>query len=258
MQLRLFLSLSLSAAVFVNPLSANAQPNFGQANYDSGASNRNPGSGYPPEVVNGGLPAMNQGPYQQMAPGPGQFSQMPGQLPPAGQFYPQQGQYLQPVQPVAAQKTSPQQAAKVFQWFLKYDEIRRRAQMNPIEKQQADGLLARGLGLFMPGQDKMAAKQLLSGLVMRYQNATQSLLNLEVLPETKQLQERYYQYFDTAMRLFADYLKVQDNVFAVDNSGQSIAKQLIQRKLMLETLEHSCKDLDARMRQSFAVPAYQY
>lgn len=155
-------------------------------------------------------------------------------------------------------KVNPQQAAKVFQWFLNYDEIRRRAQMNPIEKQRADGLLARGFGLFMPGQDKLAAKQLLSELVQKYQSAAQSLQTLAPLEETKPLQEAYFQYFDSAMLLFSDYLKVQDNVFAVDNTGQSIAKQLIQRKLSLESLEHNCKELDFRTRQAFGVAPYQY
>lgn len=130
--------------------------------------------------------------------------------------------------------------------------------MNPIEKQQADGLLARGLGLFMPGQDKMAAKQLLGGLVMRYQTATQALQRLAIVPETRQLQEQYYQYFGTAMHLFSDYLVVQDNVFAVDNTGRSVAQQLIQRKLALENLERSCKDLDAQMRQMYGVAPFQY
>ena len=130
--------------------------------------------------------------------------------------------------------------------------------MNPIEKQQADGLLSRGFGLFMPGQDKLAAKQLLTILFTRYQTATRAMQALPSVPETKQLQEQYCQYFDTAMKLFSDYLVVQDNVFAVDNSGQSVAKQLIQRKLSLETLEHNCKELDSQTRQMYGIAAYQY
>lgn len=261
MQLRPFLSLSLPMAICFGIIAspATAQPNFGQPNYGSQDPNQNgPGNPYyqhpPPDVQGGNMMPVQQ---QQMMMNQGNVPQYGNQY-----GYPQNTGYMpqqQQQQPPPAQaKVSPQQAAKVYQWFLKYDEIRRRAQMNPIEKQQADGLLARGLGLFMPGQDKLAAKQLLSGLVGRYQTATQSLQSLTVIPETRQLQEAYYQYFDNAMRLFADYLKVQDNVFAVDNTGQSIAKQLIQRKLMLENLEHGCKDFDAQTRRVFGVPAYQY
>ncbi len=159
---------------------------------------------------------------------------------------------------VQENKLSPQQAARVFQWFLSYDEIRRRAQMNPIEKQQADGMLARGLGLIMPGHEKMQAKQMLGSLVIRYQTACQSLQQLQQLAETSRLQQAYFQYFSSAAELFSDYLKVQDNVFAVDRNGQSIAKRLMQRKGELENLEHSCKELDFILRQNYGVPQYQY
>lgn len=155
-------------------------------------------------------------------------------------------------------KPSAQQSAQVFHWFIQYDEVRRRAQMNPIERQQADGLLARGFSLFMPGQDKMAAKQLLTNLVNKYHGATQAMKALPVVPETKQLQIAYYQYFENAMNLFADYLRVQDNIFAVDSTGQAIAKQLLQRKVALEALEHNCKNLDLQMRQHYGVAAYQF
>lgn len=208
--------------------------------------------GYPPQL--GQFPGQFQGqPPPGQQPYPGQYQQGP-----PGGGYPGGGQQQRPTAQVQRKAVSPQEGAKIYQWFINYDEIRRRAQMNPIEKQQADGLLSRGFGLFMPGQDKAAAKQLLGGLVQRYQMALHSLQGLQPLPETRQLQDYYYQYFDTARRLFSDYMVVQDNVFAVDNSGQSVAKQLIQRKLELESLERSCKDLDAQMRQAYGIAAYQY
>ncbi len=229
------------------------QGNFQQGGYPNQQASFQPQQGsYPMQQAS--YPNQ-QGAYQSQSGYPQQ-----GGFPQQGNHGSAQGQQGFPGGAKGMQKSSasPQQAAKVYQWFLKYDEIRRRAQMNPIEKQQADGLLARGLSLFMPGQDKLAGKQLLSGLVIRYQTATQSMQSLQVLPETKKLQEAYYQYFETAMRLFQDYLKVQDNLFAVDNTGQSIAKQLIQRKAELENLEHMCKELDAQTRSAYGVAAYQF
>ena len=261
MQLRLNFSISISiivASLGLCPLVAQAQPDFGQVNPYGAASPQQYGN---PNMM---PPDVNHAPYPQQGAPTGQYGQQHqgGGGYAAPQAYPYGGPCCAPSQPsqapVMQQKVSPQTAAKVYQWFLKYDEIRRRAQMNPIEKQQADVLLAKGLGLFMPGQDKLAARQLLSGLVMRYQTAAQSLQALPVQNETKPLQEAYFNYFDSAMRLFADYLKVQDNVFAVDNTGQSIAKQLIQRKTQVENLERYCKDLDAQMRGAFGVQAYQY
>lgn len=261
MQLRLNFQISISIIVGclgLCPLASQAQPDFGQSAPYGSPTPQQYGT---PNMM---PPDVNQAPYQQQSSPTGQFGhqyQGGGGYAPA-QGYPNGGQYFPPQQQPAPaptqQKVSPQTAAKVYQWFLKYDEIRRRAQMNPIEKQQADALLAKGLGLFMPGQDKLVARQLLSGLVMRYQNAAQSLQTLPVQNETKQLQEAYFNYFESAMRLFGDYLKVQDNVFAVDNTGQSIAKQLIQRKAQLENLERYCKDLDGQMRGAFGVQPYQY
>lgn len=235
----LLLSNSVGAAI--------AQQDMGNGAY-SGTGNASAG---PSQFPAYGTPAQSFG---------NQPQQFGGLSAPAG--YPQYGGG-QPVINSAAQQGAPkkpsaQQSAQVFQWFIQYDEVRRRAQMNPIERQQADGLLARGFSLFMPGQDKMAAKQLLTNLVNKYQGATQSMKALHVLPETKQLQLAYYQYFESAMNLFADYLRVQDNIFAVDSSGQAIAKQLLQRKIALEQLEYNCKLLDTQMRQHYGIAAYQY
>lgn len=246
-------------------------PAQGYGAYPPANANGMPGQGqqYPQQFQGQYRPQqyLQQQPSQQQFPQQQQFAprQNPSQFPPqqqfnqtansasfggmSGQNSPNQGSQQ------AGKKPS---AAQVYQWFLHYDEIRRRAQMNPIEKQQADGLLARGFSLFMPGQDKIAAKQLLTNLVHKYHTATQSIKALPMLSETKQLQMAYYQYFENAMNLFSDYLRVQDNVFAVDASGQAIAKQLIQRKVALETLEQNCKNLDAQLRQKYGVAAYQY
>lgn len=265
---------------------------FAQQEYGNGQAipQTLPGQGYgayPPANATGG-PGQGQGlQYQQQFQGQYPQQQYPQQQYSSQQQFPQQQQQFAPRQ--NQQPFAPQQfnqtansgnfggmsgqnaanqgseqagkkpsAAQVYQWFLHYDEIRRRAQMNPIEKQQADGLLARGFSLFMPGQDKIAAKQLLTNLVHKYHTATQSIKALPMVAETKQLQMAYYQYFENAMNLFSDYLRVQDNVFAVDASGQAIAKQLIQRKVALETLEQNCKNLDGQLRQKYGVAAYQY
>ncbi|MBY0357623.1 MAG: hypothetical protein K2W82_06445 [Candidatus Obscuribacterales bacterium] len=147
---------------------------------------------------------------------------------------------------------------KLSGWFQRYDDVRRRAQMNPVQKQQADAILSRKLSLFMPGPEKMAGKEILTNLAQRYQQAAASLRALPVIPETKKLQQAYFQYFDTAMNLFVDYLRVQDNLLAVDANGQAIAGQLIQRKASLESLEQYCKQLDGELRASYGVAPYRY
>lgn len=149
-------------------------------------------------------------------------------------------------------------AASVKQWFQKYDAVRRQAQMKPDERRRADAMLSKGLSMIVPGPEKADTQQLLTKLVGRYQVARKQLENMPVLPPTKELHRGYYQYFTEAQRLFSDYLKVQDNLFAVDDLGKPIAGQLIDRKSFIESLDMRNKSMDARLRQQFGIPDYQY
>jgi hypothetical protein len=153
---------------------------------------------------------------------------------------------------------SPQQQAKVGQWFAGYDRIRRTAQMSPQEKSYSDKLLSSKLSMFIPGPEKVAAQNLLGNMVARYDKASGSLRSLPSIPETLQLQKGYFQYFTTARGLFSDYLKVQANVLASDQAGNPIAATLLPRKQALEQLEGGVKQLDAQLRTQFGVRPFQY
>ncbi len=144
-------------------------------------------------------------------------------------------------------------------WFAHYDLIRHQAQMNPLERQRADSLMSRGLSILIPGDEKLATKALLSSLSERYQRASQQLKSLPMIPPTQQLHRGYYQYFSTAGQLFADYVRVQDNLFLTDaTTGQPLAAGLLQRKQILESLEHAVKDLDQQTRQQYGIAPYPY
>lgn len=175
-----------------------------------------------------------------------QANTVPRQQPPVGQQSrpPQQG--------------NPQVQAKVGQWFASYDQIRRSAQMSPQEKAYSDKLLSSKLSMFIPGPEKIAAQNLLGNMVGRYDRASGSLRSLQSIPETLQLQKGYFQYFVTARGLFADYLKVQQNVLATDQAGNPIAASLMPRKQALEQLEGGVKQLDAQMRAQYGIKPYQY
>jgi hypothetical protein len=154
---------------------------------------------------------------------------------------------------------APSQPLSIGQWFTRYDQIRFDAQMSPQERQQADALMSRGLSILVPGDNKIATKQLLSMMVGRYQRACAQLKELPQIGPTQQLQGNYFNYFNTAGGLFADYLRVQDNLFLTDaTTGTPVAAGLIQRKQMLEALEAQCKQMDSVARQQFGIPAYRY
>ena len=147
---------------------------------------------------------------------------------------------------------------QVAQWFQSYDAVRRQAQMTPQERAKADAMLSKGLSIIVPGPEKASSQQLLTRLVNNYGAACQQLEHIPVMPPTEQLHRGYYQYFSEAQRLFSDYLKVQNDLFAVDQNGKPIAGQLLDRKAALESLDQRNKSLDAQLRQQFGIPAYQY
>lgn len=174
------------------------------------------------------------------------------QQPAGASSQPQSQPQLQPQQRPA---TDP---GLIAEWFGKYDQIRRQAQMNPQEKARANELLSKGLSIIIPGQEKETTRKLLSSLVSRYQTASEQMKLLPLYHETEQLHRGYYQYFSTAGALFADYLKVQGNILVPDASGNPLASTLMPRKQGLESLEQQVKALDGNLRARFGIPAYRY
>lgn len=158
---------------------------------------------------------------------------------------------------VAAGNSPGGQDDHVSQWFAKYDQIRRTAQMTPSERQRADNLMAKGLSIVVPGPEKATTSQLLIKLVNKNAVAANQMKQLPLFKETEQLHRGYYQYFVNAQTLFADYLKVQQNIFAQDASGKALAGQLMPRKQDLEALDQNNKALDAQIRQQYGIPAYR-
>ncbi|HEY9784081.1 MAG TPA: hypothetical protein V6D17_01680 [Candidatus Obscuribacterales bacterium] len=159
----------------------------------------------------------------------------------------------------AAQPRAVQGGPLIQQWFQKYDQVRRQAQMNPAERQKADNLLSKGLSIIVPGEEKVVTQNLLNKLVLRYQTAAEQMKLLPLYGETERLHRGYYQYFCDAGKLFSDYLKVQNNLFAVDEAtGKPLASTLMQRKQSLEMLDQGNKALDEQLRNQFGIPPYQY
>lgn len=157
----------------------------------------------------------------------------------------------------AQDQTSP--GMRIFQWFSRYDQIRRQAQMSPQERREADYFLSKITAVFVPGEEKMQARQLLTRMVSRYRQASIAMKQLPMIPETAELHRGYYSYFVKAGNLFIDYLKVQDNVLAMDpQTGTPIAAQLIQRKQALENHNQSIQYLDQQLREKFGIPPYRY
>jgi hypothetical protein len=149
--------------------------------------------------------------------------------------------------------------AQIKDWFTRYDAIRRQAQMNPQERARADAMLAKGLSMFMPGQDKQDSAALFQTLQSKNAQADTELKNLPLYPETEQLHRGYHQYFQDTSNLFGDYLRVQNNLMTTDPAtGKPLMGELLNRKKYLEDLDANNKNLDAELRSRFKIPAYKY
>lgn len=174
-----------------------------------------------------------------------------------------------PVSPVPSGQMGMSQAnmmnrggSNILEWFHRYDNVRRQAQMSPAEKARADGLMSKGmggLGAMLAGDEKMVTQNLLTKLVGKYQTAAEQMKALPLFRETEQLHRGYYQYFSDARQLFSDYLRVQSNLFAMDETtGKPVAGLLMGRKQNLEQLDMNNKALDEQLRQQFNIPPYRY
>jgi hypothetical protein len=174
----------------------------------------------------------------------------------AGQLATLESAYGQGQTASAAAQATP--VAQIKDWFSKYDEIRRSAQMNPTDRQKADTMLSKGLSMFVPGPEKLDTQQLLQKLQVKNSAAAEQMKKLTLYPETEQLHRGYYRYFTDSQTLFGDYLKVQDNLMAKDATNTPIASQLMRRKKDLEELDISNKALDSQLRNQFGIPPYRY
>jgi hypothetical protein len=152
----------------------------------------------------------------------------------------------------ASPANSPQSEAneRVRAWFESYDDIRRRSQMTPAERKQADDLLQRGFTLLLPGFGRIAVHRLLRKMISRYQTAASAMRELTPPPETRELHEGYTRYFLTASRLFAD------TRHAIGNPFRS-RKGLSERKEDLAQLESSLKSLDKQLRDKYGIKPYE-
>jgi len=175
-------------------------------------------------------------------------------MPAIAQGY-QQNQMAAPMGGQNAPATDP---AMLKDWFAKYDQVRRQAQMSPVERSRADDILSHGLQILVPGPEKLDAQKLLTNLVAKYDRACNQLKQLRLYPETGNLHREYFKYFSDAKNLFSDYLRVQGNIMAKDQQGNSIMAGLMSRKQQLETTEQQAKATDSALRNRLGIAPYQF
>jgi|GEM_PF-1468506 hypothetical protein len=145
----------------------------------------------------------------------------------------------------AASDSSPEEKRlrSVEEWFNRYDQIRRDAEMTMGDKLQSLLLAAK------KPEKKNAA--LASRMIAKYTTSLSELEKLESIPETRELQQGYIEYFRTARQLFSDYLDAQK---AVPFTNQSLRPT----KKRLEELDKKIKKIDANLRKQYRVTKHRH
>lgn len=132
---------------------------------------------------------------------------------------------------------------QVVEWFKEYDQIRRDAEMSLADKFQAM-LLTTG----SPGKRNVA---LSTRMAEKYRTALAEIRRMESLPETRELQEGYTEYFSKAYALLQEHLDGQD-------PGALNNKNFIQMKEQLESLDSKNKKMDDDLRKEYGIPKHRH
>jgi hypothetical protein len=141
------------------------------------------------------------------------------------------------------QQESTEVNSAVKDWFDKYDQIRRDAEMTTGEKWQAMRL----------NSDKPQKKNagLASKMLAKYTAAHSAMKQLSPIPETRELQERYTEYFSKASQLFSDFVDAQTKVPYPSESLSSGRKEL-------EVFDKSNKILDKDLRTKYSISKHKH
>jgi hypothetical protein len=141
------------------------------------------------------------------------------------------------------------QSIDIGEWFSRYDQIRRDAELTLGEKLQCRGLLERGMqGEIKPGGRSAA---LAEKMIAKYGAAASRMQDLPTVMQTSELQSGYAQYFNQVHQLFQDCLKSPE---ATAVTGQALPE----RRKELEELDKKNKSLDEVLRKEFGIPRHKH
>jgi hypothetical protein len=155
----------------------------------------------------------------------------------------------------SATSTSKQDAGKssnksgVRGWFDKYDQIRRGAEMTWGEKMQCRSVLEKGLKHAAKVGDKH--KALAEKMVKKYADALAAMQGLQSIPETKELQDGYVEFFRKGHKLWQDCL-------GGDGQEPAEASALEQSRSQLLAHDKKIKKLDEELRKKFSIPHHRH
>ncbi len=139
---------------------------------------------------------------------------------------------------------SEKQNQTVIDWFKTYDQIRRDAEMPFREKLKYGSGLKKALK--SGGKLSDSHKAFIQKMVSKYATASAAMKTLGSVPETKELQEGYLEYFIEMERTFADCLKSEE-LTETQLNDKAAAKE------KLETLNQKIRKIDSTLRKQYDI-----
>jgi hypothetical protein len=152
---------------------------------------------------------------------------------------------------VVSTTSDSEQKEAVINWFKKYDQIRRDAELNMLEKFQTMSFLDKNLD--QAAVLRKRDKELVERMSARYATADEAMRNLPSVAATKELQDGYTDYFGQVHKIFTQYLKNP-------GAGESpySPSTMRERRSALEELDFNNKKLDSELRQKFGIARHRH
>ena len=148
-------------------------------------------------------------------------------------------------------KLSADQKEAVVEWFKKYDQIRRDAELTLAEKFQTMSFLDKNLD----GKTALRKRdqELVARMNAKYAKADEAMKNLQPVSEVKELQEGYSNYFRQVHHVFTRYVK--DSTGCDANTPHSTVQE---QRSALEELDSKNKKLDAQLRSKYGIAKHKH
>ncbi|HIA54663.1 MAG TPA: hypothetical protein EYN91_21680 [Candidatus Melainabacteria bacterium] len=148
----------------------------------------------------------------------------------------------------------PQAIGDVEGWFAQYDDIRRRFESTPQERQYLEQLISKPPGSGLSDGDR----QFLQDMANRYGEAFNQMKEVPACSETQHLHRGYGIFAAQQAQICMDYIRILGEPNAVDKMGRPLNAGMTDKRRYLYQLEKNNRLMDMRTRQTFNVSKNPY
>ncbi|MBX9952581.1 MAG: hypothetical protein K2Y39_25635 [Candidatus Obscuribacterales bacterium] len=148
----------------------------------------------------------------------------------------------------------PKAESDLEKWFSQYDEIRRKYESTPEERQYFEQLANRPPGSGLSDDDR----KFLEDMAQRYAEAFNQMKEVEGLTETQHLHRGYAIFVSQQATMCMDYIRILSDPNARDKTGRPLAGGMTDKRRSLYQLEKNNRLLDFRTRQTFNISKNPY